>query len=770
MRFLFLFLAVSYLTTTTLPAQPLTLPDIMQFKSIESPILSNDGSRLAFTQVPDRGDPEVIVFDLSSKEQQVFTTANNPAFSADGTWLAIRKVPSLQEKENAEDGDALKNGLILINLETNETEEMENVKAFSFSEERNYLSIHFGEDEEEDEDNEQENSKLDRGTPLMIVILDEGTRVNRNHVRTYSFSPDGTMLVLSEANAENEQASLTLINVPSQGSSIIEERERGVFGTFSWNEEQSRLAYISAEADSEGNAHTGRLMHMHSGGVEEISSSEWLEEGWGIPAKNDLTWSEDGQRLFVGLKPVKEAEMENEEEVTDPYSIEELLQKKELDVWHWNDPLINSNQKKQWEDNENRTYLGLYHFDEKKLVALANEKVPDVEPAKEGLHFLGKSDIPYLKEITWGERHEDLYSVDGMSGEKTLIAKKVTNDAASMSPGGNHVLYYSEGDWHLFTIQSGNTRNLTENLPVPFADEDYDYPQDIPGYGSAGWIDDDSAVLIYDKYDIWMIPTADGTPFRLTEGAGRNEKRIFRIIRTDPEKETFGTNETILLSSYHDLEKNDGFYSGKIGEAGISRLLESPHQYAFHGKARDSDTVLISREAYDEFPDLWVTDSNLRSPEKITNVNPIVSERDWGTSELVEWASVDGIPLQGVVIKPGDYDPEKKYPVLVYFYRFMSQRLHQFNQLHINHRPAFEWYASNDYIIFLPDVRFEIGRPGFSALKCIVPGVQKLIDMGIADPEAIGLHGHSWSGYQTAYIVTQTDFLLLRLQVLRCPI
>jgi dipeptidyl aminopeptidase/acylaminoacyl peptidase len=59
--------------------------------------------------------------------------------------------------------------------------------------------------------------------------------------------------------------------------------------------------------------------------------------------------------------------------------------------------------------------------------------------------------------------------------------------------------------------------------------------------------------------------------------------------------------------------------------------------------------------------------------------------------------------------------------------------------------------------LFLPDVRFEVGRPGFSAAKAIVPGVQKLVDLGIAAPEAVGLHGHSWSGYQTAFIVTQTD-------------
>ncbi|MBE0557917.1 MAG: S9 family peptidase, partial [Proteobacteria bacterium] len=116
-----------------------------------------------------------------------------------------------------------------------------------------------------------------------------------------------------------------------------------------------------------------------------------------------------------------------------------------------------------------------------------------------------------------------------------------------------------------------------------------------------------------------------------------------------------------------------------------------------------------------------------------------------------------GIPLQGVLIKPGNYKQGERYPVIVYFYERMSQRLHEFNEVVVNHRPCFPFYASNGYAVFLPDVRYELGRPGFSATKCVVPGVQKLIDMGIADPKAIGLHGHSWGGYETAFIITQTD-------------
>ncbi|MDA3821090.1 MAG: prolyl oligopeptidase family serine peptidase, partial [Bacteroidales bacterium] len=152
-----------------------------------------------------------------------------------------------------------------------------------------------------------------------------------------------------------------------------------------------------------------------------------------------------------------------------------------------------------------------------------------------------------------------------------------------------------------------------------------------------------------------------------------------------------------------------------------------------------------------------VSDMKFKKPLKLTDINPQVKDFAWGNVELVEWTSIDGKALQGILIKPGNYVEGKKYPVLVYYYRFFTDRMYDFPHVAVNHRPCYPYYARNDYAIFLPDNRFDIGTPGYSATKCLVPGVQKIIDMGIADPDAIALHGHSWSGYQTAFVITQTD-------------
>ena len=232
---------------------------------------------------------------------------------------------------------------------------------------------------------------------------------------------------------------------------------------------------------------------------------------------------------------------------------------------------------------------------------------------------------------------------------------------------------------------------------------------------------------------------------------------MFRIQHLNPDEKFYKEGERLVLSAYHDRKKFNALYSMTLGTPGVERLVEEPKNFTVLARAKNADRIIYTRESYTEFPDIWVSDLDLKSRRKISDANPQIKDFAWGTAELVEWNSLDGLPLQGVLIKPGNYEAGERYPVLVYYYELSSQRLYDFNQVVINHRPCFPFYASNGYAVFLPDVRFEIGSPGFSATKCVVPGVQKLIDMGVADPKAIALHGHSWSGYETAFMVTQTN-------------
>jgi hypothetical protein len=503
-------------------------------------------------------------------------------------------------------------------------------------------------------------------------------------------------------------------------------------------------------------------------------SADDIADGYALRTRNRMVFTHDGQRLFFGLRDRDMVNLEtndnpNEDAVKsdtdapddaiDIYDVDAIVGDRGLDIWHGEDPLIKTQEIVTWNRRKNHLYTAVVHFGRKESwTQLADKSMPNISISHNQGHVLGSNDQPYQREITWDGSYSDWYLVDLKTAERTPLLSRY-GSRPQLSPTGSFVLWYADKHWNLFRVEGGASQNLTAALEVPFYNEDHDYPSDVPGYGIAGWTQNDAHVLIYDKYDIWSFDTKSGAASSLTAGEGRAEKRIFRVLDLDRENASFTTGASVVLSSYHDLKKNFGFYSATIGSQGVRVLREEDKKFTFVAKASESDAILYKREAYDEFPNLWVaTDASFTAVKQHTQLHMDLKERwNWGTAELVEWLSTDGTYMQGVVIKPDNYDPNKRYPIMTYYYRFFTDRLHDFNEPKTNHRPVFAQYVSDDYVVFLPDVRFEIGRPGFAATKSVVPGIQKLVEMGIADSDKLGLHGHSWSGYQTAFIVTQTD-------------
>ncbi|MEK9136777.1 MAG: S9 family peptidase, partial [Bacteroidota bacterium] len=523
----------------------------------------------------------------------------------------------------------------------------------------------------------------------------------------------------------------------------------GTFTHLTWSNATGALAFITATLDDKEKPSPASLWlwNPENAKASEAIPADSVRKGWILPSKNDLTWTKDGKRLFFGFRPVNSSDTKAEEKkdsTIDLFDTDALLKKREVDIWHWNDPRIISNQKNRWKTVKEQTYRAVYHIETKQMVQLADSQMPVVDLTDNPSVTLGRSNVPYLKAITWDGEYNDLYIVNLKTGARTKVAARL-GGPATLSPRGGFVLFYDDKNWFLHKVADGSTHNLTEPLTVAFYDEEDDTP-DPPGpYGFGGWVDGESSVLLYDKYDLWQFSTETGKAQNVTDGFGRKNDLTFRIQKLDPDAKFYNQNERLLLTAYHNTKKYTAFYSATLGKTGVEKLVEGPKRFTFLLKARRADKILYTRQSYAEFPDIWVSDVALKGARKISDLNPQVSEFAWGSAELVDWQSLDGKPLQGVLIRPGNYKPGKRYPLLVYFYELSSQRLHEFNQVVVNHRPCFPFYASNGYAIFLPDVRFEIGRPGFSATKCIVPGVQKLIEMGVVDPKAIALHGHSWS-------------------------
>ncbi len=779
--------------------RPLTVQDIMKFKTIKDPRISENGKWLVYNSQPDRGNGEVMVYSLTEgpRAYERIPRGKKPAISKDGRWIAALIEPDAKdlEKEEKKKGkkkgnnrDKHKTGVALLDTVTGKLLNFENIKSFAFSEDSQWMVCRCYPPEEET-DNAEPAEKAEtkdkkktvdrwkkRALTLTLRHLATGSETRVERVIYWHFDPSNRYLAYSTYEADGNANGLFVTDLKKAGppTKTIFAEAGAVFTNLTWSKTKSRLAFIFHRQKTDKGA--GKAKKTFASGLwvwDGIKgkpfpavSKEKIPRGWMIPAENKLRWSEDGERLFFGFKPLDEYIMTISDnrgnrgaKVTKDnlFDIDRILEKRTVDVWHWKDPKIVPHQKKQWERFRKQAYYAIYHFRLKQFIMLADKVMPDMDIPWNKDVALGTSNRPYLRDITWDGRYRDVYISYLNTGFRRKILTRHQDDV-SLSPLGKYVAYYKDGHWYLYDNRLKFARRMTANIETPFSNEDHDYPSTAPGYGLAGWTENDRSVLIYDKYDIWeFFPGSDVIKFNcLTAGVGRRDRLVFRIRKTDPEAKFFKKNEKCLLTAYSDKEKYTAFYRGTLGKKGVEQLVRGEKKYTFLGKAKKADRIIFTRESFGEFPDIWVSDFGLKSPVKVTEVNPQITDFLWGVPGLVEWKALDGTRLQGIVIKPENFDESKRYPVLIYFYRFFSQRLYDFNPVLINHRPCFPFYTGHDYVVFLPDVRFEVGHPGKSAFQCIVPGVQKLIDMGTADPKAVGIHGHSWSGYQTAFIVTQT--------------
>jgi len=446
-----------------------------------------------------------------------------------------------------------------------------------------------------------------------------------------------------------------------------------------------------------------------------------------------------------------------------PESKDTLLEeeKVKVDIWSWNDARLQSQQLKKLDEDLKKNYQSVYRITEKRVVQLADILVDQVRTFRKGNadFALGSTNIPYEILSSWeGTSYRDFYLIDTKTGSRKLLLKKHPA-TAELSPAGKFLLFYEIADssWNTLQIATGKKFCLTKTLKVQLSDEENDQP-DLPNpYGIAGWTEDDATMLIYDRYDIWQLnPENKKEPVQLTNG--RESKTSNRYIKTDPEALDINPKETLLIKLVEEVSCKEGFASLSLNEPGKStQLILSDHEYLRPVKAKTSQQFIWQRSDYTEYPDLYTSNSAFTDIKKLSVTNPQQSQYLWGTVEHVNWISFDGGELRGLLYKPENFDPAKKYPMIVYFYEKYSQDLHA----HYVPSPSrstvnFTFYNSNGYIVFVPDINYRTGEPGRSAYDDIISGTLAMTKHPYVDSERMGIQGQSWGGYQVAYLVTQT--------------
>lgn len=752
----------------------LTHQDYDGWESLRSEKITKDGRWVSYQISPQEGDGRIEIFPFKNPDNKyVIPRGTSFSFTADDQFVVGKIVPQedtvhLLKVKKTKKEDMPTDSLFIYEMSTGELEKYARVKSFDTpSEKGSWVAILFEKEKPAKKDPADSTSKAEKpkktdGTKLLVRSLSGDQSFEFERVKSYGFAPNGDYFHFELAEEDTlDNAAIHILNLATGESQEIHQGMTS-YTMNKFSPQSKYLAFLTSDDSTKAKKphYQLQLYDIENKSLSQIADehTDGILENGRISENGSLKFSEDESRIFFGTAP---------EYVDYPYEEDSTIlddERPRLDIWGWQDSQIQPMQLRRKSREESRSYLATMDLNSGKIAQLETPDLQDVSLENKVTREvgLGTTNAPYERNYSWDiQIGRDVYLVDFKDGSRKLIEKDVSG-FPSISPGGKYVYWYAGRDsaWVAYDIQNEEKINLTAGLDVPFYEELHDSPSNPGSYGTSGWIDEDEAILINDRYDIWKIdPKNPATASRITLGEGRKNKIEFRVEVLDREVLSIDPEEPLILNAFHEMTKESGYYTTRLdAKAAPKKLIFTPNRYYGLTKAKNSEEVLVRKSTYVENPDVYLTDLTFQNLTKASDLNPQQATINWGTSELVSYLANDGTPLQGILFKPENFDPTKKYPMMVYFYERSSDGLYSYRS------PApsastinIPYFVSNEYVVFVPDIKYELGLPGPSAYNCIIPGVQTVVAKGFVDADNMAIQGQSWGGYQVAYLITQTN-------------
>ncbi len=750
------------------------------WEAVGSKQLSNNGIWSAYVINQQEGDSDLyfhettlpIARKLKIQRGSKLNFSNDSKFAATLIKPFYSDVRMAKIKKKKAD-EQTKDTLAIVNLTTLSVTKLPRIKSFSFPEKGASIIAYHLEKQIDTAKGAKSSSSTKKPTEdgasnkepsdLVVKNLITGIEKTYKNVTDYNFSENGKLIVFACASVKKDKDSkpgVFLLDTEKWTLKTLV-KEKGHFKSFTFGEDSERLAFLGETSPEKQEIKDYNVYYTSL----SLDTAQVLVDNEipGMPAKfsvsfdGRLKFSKDGTKLFFGIAPIK---IPKDTTLID-------FENAKLDIWGYKDDYLQPMQLKNADREAKRNYLtaiDIYGSDPK-IIPLADMKLPDATMINEGnsAFVLASTDYGNRAAQQWtGDTMKDYYLVDVKNGSRKKIIEGLAGNAMA-SPNGQYILYYNKvnSNWYTYQIATGKVLQLTANMNVKFADEENDLPDYARSYGLAGWTEEDKLVLIYDKYDIWAFsPDGKSSPKNLTIGFGRSNNITLRIERSNfEEQERFiKKNKTLTLSAFNNATKENGFYQKSITDNKFPELITmEKNKFSSLVKARDAEMYTYDKGNYVKSPDVYIS-KNLKTATKLSNTNPQQAKYNWGTAELVAWTTPKGYKSQGVIYKPENFDPNKKYPMIVYFYEKVSDGLYGYQApAPTPSRLNIPYFVSNGYLVFTPDISYEIGYPGKSAEEFINSGVESLKKNSWVDGTKIGIQGQSWGGYQVAHLITVTN-------------
>lgn len=769
-----LFLCLSVLTYGQ--KTPLSHAHLDQWKKIQDYKISDDGNWITVETTPYRGNGQIMVRQVNGEQIKLVERASNAVIGWKNNFFVAQIKPQFDTLRKLEldhikkdkwpkdtlwvwvvDSDSTFTIPQLIDVAVAEkspwiayrTDKNEPAKAVSVpSKSKKEKKKKKGESEKEEE------KYTSDGKLLTILNMEIGTKEEFIDVKEYRFSSGGNYLafVTHQKRKKEDVYALDLRHLTNSGAHQFFEPFTAI-GQFEWSDDESHFAFLASRDTVKKNKHFALYLIDLSTDKPELkidSLFAGMPAGYTISEHGKIRFAKDATRLFFGSAPLPRRE--TKDTLTEK-------EKAKLDVWSWGDGEIQPQQLKELKKKLNQHDLTVYDWTSGSFQVLENDSLrisfgSDLYTER----FLATNENPYVRNAGWSYPWKRDYYLVAIGEANPALVIEGYEGRVHLAPDGNRFAYFdhTSKNYQLSDFNTGKTTCLTCGIETNWYEDNNGQPHEPTPISRIYWEEGNTHLWIQSEFDVHRVRFDGMDIMRITKGVGVERKQEFTLFKWDKDS-LYIDPQRVWLKATDTKTKTQRIYA--VGaDWQLKELHVQDADLSAFQQVKESDMVFFRASTVSEYPELWSTTTHFTNPQKLTETNPQQAEFNWSDVQLVEWKTPKGKELQGLLYTPEDLDPTKSYPMIVYFYELNSDNLHK----HWPPRPSASIihpteYASAGYVVFIPDVRYEPGKPAASAYDCIVSGTDYVLkQFPFIDSTRMGLQGQSWGGYQTAQLITMT--------------
>lgn len=699
------------------PSKPLVQPnDYDMWHDLRFSTISGDGKWISYLFDYQLAQDTLVVMDVEGKVKHEFPNAQFCQFQPQ------KKPIYFVFQDN-------KKGIGVLNLTIGKTIWDKRAERFEFSKDGRYLASYA--------------LKTQDG---YLRLLDTKTKKSDliYNVQNFKFNPAGNSAVI--ITGDSISSSVAMLDLDNMKKSLITRSDKSKFSFPIWNQQGNGLVFM--ENDKKGQHRLYYFENNWAPILKELNNFDLNFKGDLSIAELELSFSQDGERIFFWTQKHEEIKMK------DPDSIK-------VQVWKGTDKWIYPRKKLDWEYNK-RERLAVWWPISGKTFQIGNDERPEVVLTGDQKFALGYNILTYEPQ----NRHKpetDFYLVNIETGNTTTLLEKIplSSEHISISPKGNMIAYFKDRNWWLYNVNQNKHSNVTEKINESLKYKHAPHSVDETPFGHMGWTTNNE-FLVYDDFDIWLT-TENTPPQRLTQGRESNiryraynwlNQGFYPIWHSIPE-DIYDLSKNIFLTSRDSLF-NYG-YAKREPNGTVQFILHEEGNIRELRKAKFAEAYIFTKEKNTVPPAIYKIERP--QPKLLVQSNPQQLNFAIGKRELIPFQNEQGEQLYGLLHYPDNYEEGKQYPMIVHFYEIKS---HEYQNYLNPSYYGYDGFNSRDlnaagYFVFEPDVLVQKGNPGISATDCIVAGTKEVLKKGIIKPHALGIIGHSFGGYVTAFTISQTN-------------